>query len=406
MKTTALILAAGEGTRMKSPINKHFLTISGKPLILHTLQIFQMHPLIQEIILVGAPGGIEKYQKLVENAGLSKLLDIIPGGKTRQESCMLGVQRVEDTDLVAVHDGARPLVDESVITRTIRAAIEYGGAITAVHVKDTLKEVDSDGWILHTPDRKIIWQAQTPQVFPFNLLREAHQAALSDGFLGTDEASLVERLGYRVKIAEGDYRNIKVTTPEDLLIAKQVMSQRKKITDSNLIDQPNPETHPLFRVGLGHDSHSFVEEGIKPLILGGMLIEGHKGLSGNSDGDVILHAVFNALSQAVGEHSIGFYADPLCIEQGITDSREYLIIAYDMIKRAGYKIANVGISVECRTPRLEEISSMIKESIANILGILSNQVGITATTGEGLTAFGRGEGIQVWVVVSLILENR
>jgi 2-C-methyl-D-erythritol 4-phosphate cytidylyltransferase/2-C-methyl-D-erythritol 2,4-cyclodiphosphate synthase len=403
VKTVALVLAAGEGKRMKSSTNKHFLPLLGKPLLLHTLQAFQDHPLIQEIVLVGSPDGVEKHRALVENAGLTKLLEVVPGGKTRQESCWLGLQCIETADLVAVHDGARPLVAEGVITRAIQAAAEHGAAIAAVPAKDTLKEVGEQKIILRTPDRNSLWQAQTPQVFRLELLRQAHQAALRDNFLGTDEAILVERLGVPVRVSEGDYHNLKITTSEDLITAEHFMSQRQVKPESQV--QAGFGKPPSFRVGLGHDSHRFVDpDDPKPLVMGGVWIEGHRGLSGNSDSDVILHAIFNALSQAAGEHSLGYYADPLCLEQGITDSREYLKIAHGMAARLGYSIANVGVSVECRTPRLEDISEHIQENVASLLGVAPGQVGITVTSGEGLTAFGRGEGIQAWAVVSLVLE--
>jgi 2-C-methyl-D-erythritol 2,4-cyclodiphosphate synthase len=158
----------------------------------------------------------------------------------------------------------------------------------------------------------------------------------------------------------------------------------------------------MIRVGLGHDSHIFEPEGsAKPLILGGIVFAGQPGLLANSDGDVVLHALFNALSQAVGGRSLGVYADPMC-QQGITDSRQYLPAALDMARQAGYTINNVGISIEARRPRIEPKAIEMKNAIAGLLGVRPEQVGITATSGEGLTAFGRGEGIQVFVIVSLV----
>lgn len=158
----------------------------------------------------------------------------------------------------------------------------------------------------------------------------------------------------------------------------------------------------MIRVGLGQDSHPFEPDGsAKPLILGGVLFPGHPGLRANSDGDVVLHALFNALSQAIGGRSLGVYADPLCA-RGVTDSKAYLQVALDMVSRAGYTIGNVGVSIEAYRPRIEPMAEQMKESIAGLLGISADQVGITATSGEGLTAFGRGEGVQAFVIVSLI----
>lgn len=162
----------------------------------------------------------------------------------------------------------------------------------------------------------------------------------------------------------------------------------------------------MFRVGFGHDSHAFEPEGSqKPLILGGVVFAGHPGLLANSDGDVVLHALFNAISQAIGHRSLGVYADPIC-QSGVTDSRVYLAVALDMARQAGYTINNVGVSIEARRPKIEPMSAQMKTRLARLLDVDEDRVGITATTGEGLTAFGRGEGIQVFVVVSLVASHR
>jgi 2-C-methyl-D-erythritol 2,4-cyclodiphosphate synthase len=158
----------------------------------------------------------------------------------------------------------------------------------------------------------------------------------------------------------------------------------------------------LVRVGFGTDSHAFEKTGLKPLILGGVRISDSGGLEANSDGDVILHALFNALSQACGGESLGYYADPLC-QKGIKDSREYLKIPMKMVLEMGYKVQNVGIMVEAKTPRLsmEDIARM-KRSISSLTGIGEKDVGITLTSGEGLTAFGRGEGMLAQAIVTLV----
>jgi len=158
-------------------------------------------------------------------------------------------------------------------------------------------------------------------------------------------------------------------------------------------------------VGFGQDSHHFVDEGdAKPLVLGGVTIPGTRGLKGNSDADVILHAIFNALTQAVGGRSIGYYCDKLCLEDGITDSREYLKIPLRMLVEKNCAINNLGVSVECHRPRIEPWSDAIKQSLAQLLHIAEDRIGINATSGEKLTAFGRGEGIQAFAIVSLMQQ--
>ncbi|MBU2477067.1 2-C-methyl-D-erythritol 2,4-cyclodiphosphate synthase [Candidatus Micrarchaeota archaeon] len=161
-----------------------------------------------------------------------------------------------------------------------------------------------------------------------------------------------------------------------------------------------------FRVGLGQDSHRFshVHEK-KPLMLGGIKVEGHLGLKGNSDADVILHALFNSLAQIIGWKSIGSHADKLCKEDGITDSKEYLKEPLKKLKEMDYEITTVGITIECRKPKIDPVSDEIRKSIAKILGIEEDQVGIIATTGERLTSFGKGEGIQVFAVITAIHKS-
>ena len=182
-----------------------------------------------------------------------------------------------------------------------------------------------------------------------------------------------------MKILECNKENFKITTPIDLENARLLMNAN--------------------RVGIGQDSHRFSEYP-KQLVLGSVAIPDENGLEANSDGDVVLHSLFNALSQSVGGKSLGFYADPLC-RKGVKDSSIYLKLALDMVKEKGFKINNIGVMVEAKKPRLEEYEGLIKEKIANLCSIEHNQVSVTVTSGEELTPFGRGEAIQVFSIVSL-----
>ena len=159
----------------------------------------------------------------------------------------------------------------------------------------------------------------------------------------------------------------------------------------------------MFRIGLGQDSHRFFDNG-KPLILGGVVLDGEMGLAANSDGDVIIHALCNAIEQALGGDSFSIYADKMC-KKGIVDSREYLKIARKHLEEAGYRIGNLGISIEAKRPKILPLAEEIRNSLARILAIEKSQIGINATSGEELTAFGRGEGIQSWAVIMLLKEN-
>ena len=157
----------------------------------------------------------------------------------------------------------------------------------------------------------------------------------------------------------------------------------------------------MFRVGLGQDSHRFSSDGTRPLVLGGVRVAGGRGLEGNSDADVVLHALCRALEQAIGTDAFSSYADAMS-RDGINDSREYVAVALANVRRAGYDVNNVGLTIEARTPKIEPLRVAMKDSVAALLGITPDAVGINASTGEDLTAFGRGEGIQAFAIVSLI----
>lgn len=399
MKTCVIVLAGGRGARMGTVLNKHLSPLSGRPLIEHTLLAFERHASIQAIVLVALEELLPTYAALVANAACTKVIAIVPGGRTRQESCYRGLQVAQEADIVLVHDGARPLVSSDVIGAVIQSAVGFGAATVAAPVKDTIKRATDELLVGETLDRTQLWQAQTPQGFRIGLFWQAHEHARQIGFDATDDVGLVEKLGIPVKLVAGDYRNIKVTTPEDLIIAETLL----KVANSST----QPETATVeFRVGLGQDSHKFAEANVsKPLLLGGVRFDHEPALEAESDGDVILHAVFNALSQAVGGRSLGYYSDPLFREQGITDSRRYLEIGLQLVREKHYMITNLGVSIECRRPRIEPHADEIKQSLASLLGIAQDQVSITATSGEGLTAFGRGEGIQVFVIVGLVREK-
>ncbi len=390
---------------MGGRVNKHLLPLGGRPIIVRTLEAFQRCPDVHSIVLVAGKERLQPYRSLVEQHGLTKVSSVVLGGETRQESCARGLAAVGDADIVLVHDGARPLVSARVIAEVIREAQEHGAAVAAVPATDTIKLAREDRFVLDTLPRERLWQMQTPQGFRTHIFRQAHEAARRDHFLGTDDAMLVERLGHRVKLVEGDYANIKITTAQDVLIA-EALWQAGSTSDQTATAEGQTATTrddgAMLRVGIGQDSHAFLtEETPKPLVLAGIVVPGEPGLSANSDGDVVVHALFNALSSAVGQHSLGVYADPLC-GRGITDSARYLRIALDMVRAAGFTIGNVSICIEAKRPRIEPLVAGMREKIAGLLGVPTDRIGITATSGEGLTAFGRGEGIQALAVVSLV----
>lgn len=223
MKTVALVPAAGMGKRMGAAINKQYLLLGGKPILAHTLQLFQDADFVDEIYPVVPADEIDFCRhEVVERYGLDKVKQIIVGGAERQQSVMNGLRALDNcdvNDIVIIHDGVRPFVPLPVIRRSVEMAMEYDSTVVAVPVKDTVKII-SDGFAVETPPRETLWLAQTPQTFRYGVIRSAHEVAEVDGFMGTDDASLLERLGDRVHVVIGDYRNIKITTPEDMLLAE------------------------------------------------------------------------------------------------------------------------------------------------------------------------------------------
>ncbi|MDD2897770.1 MAG: 2-C-methyl-D-erythritol 4-phosphate cytidylyltransferase [Desulfuromonadaceae bacterium] len=231
-KSIALIPAAGMGKRMGASINKQYLQLSGVPIVARTISVFEQSPLIDSIYLVIPVEEIPYCREhIVEACGFRKVVAIVPGGKERQNSVMNGLRAmqdvVSDSDIILIHDGVRPLITELVLQQSIASAKLYDGVLVAVPVKDTIKTV-RDGVVIDTPCRELLWQAQTPQAFRFGKIFSAHVSAETTGFIGTDDASLVERIGGKVHVIRGEYQNIKITTPEDLTLAESFIAAAQR----------------------------------------------------------------------------------------------------------------------------------------------------------------------------------
>lgn len=212
----AIVLAAGQGKRMKAGENKQFLNIEGKPLIVHTLEVFNHDEWCREIILVINPAERQRMKEMLTSIHLNKPCRMVDGGAERQESVFQGLKSLSPNDgLVFIHDGARPFIEENDLHRLAVSAAEHKAALLAVPVTDTIKQRDKEGR-LKTLDRTVLWAAQTPQAFRYPLIFQAHLQAVEDKYIGTDDASLMERMEIPVEIVKGSYHNIKVTTPEDL----------------------------------------------------------------------------------------------------------------------------------------------------------------------------------------------
>jgi 2-C-methyl-D-erythritol 4-phosphate cytidylyltransferase len=218
----AIVAAAGRSLRMGGA-DKLFAVVAGSPLLAHALLAFEVCRPVERIVLVLSPDNLQRGQELVRDGGFDKVTAVCPGGERRQDSVRLGLEALAPCDWVVVHDGARPLVTAELVERGLEAARETGAAIAAVPAADTIKEVDASGLVRHTLNRADLWAVQTPQVFRYDLLCEAHRRAQGEA---TDDAALVEGMGHRVKVFAGSPANIKVTTVQDLALLEALFAQK------------------------------------------------------------------------------------------------------------------------------------------------------------------------------------
>jgi len=396
--TYALIPAAGRAARFnteagpggnKTGGNKVFAPLAGRPLLRWTAEAFAAHAAVDGILVVAGAGEVARCREAL--GGLDKLLSIIPGGETRQASVSFGLFTLGGApdDLVLVHDGARPLVTPDIITRCLDGAREFGNAVAALPVADTLKAVDERQTVQRTVDREGLWAVQTPQAFRLATLFEAHIAARDAGWTGTDEASLVEKFGDEpVHLAVGAPDNFKVTRPDDLRLAEAILRSRQK--------EPMGQT----RIGFGYDIHPLVVG--RRLVLGGVEIPSPRGLDGHSDADVLLHALCDALLGAAGLPDIGNLfpnTDPAYKD---ISSLHLLRRVWERLRAAGYAVGNVDLTLIAEAPKIAPHVPQMRALIAEALHIQPARVGIKATTNEGLGSLGRGEGIAAHAVAAII----
>ncbi|MBE9546607.1 MAG: 2-C-methyl-D-erythritol 4-phosphate cytidylyltransferase [Proteobacteria bacterium] len=229
MKAVAIIPAGGSGKRMGNEISKQYLLLDGIPILVHTLRKFEKASVIDDVILV-VPGDHIEYSRrmIVEEYHLSKVRRVLAGGRERQDSVKNGLDAVgDDSGIVVIHDGVRPFVTEELINISVHKALEDGAVVVGVPVSDTVKSVDGDGLIERTVDRESLWLTQTPQTFRSEVIKTAYRKACDDNFHGTDDASLVERIGIKVRIITGSRDNIKITTPEDIAVGEGIIKRIK-----------------------------------------------------------------------------------------------------------------------------------------------------------------------------------
>jgi len=382
MRVEAIIAAAGAGKRIGGRLSKQFLLLSGEPILKLTLLPFERCSLISKIILVVPRRRILLVKGMVKDWGYRKVRKIVSGGKERQDSILNGLKALSlGTKIVVIHDGVRPFITENLIRKTVQAAAMHKAVVTGLPVKETIKNVEK-GFITSTFNRERVWSIQTPQAFEVNLLKRAYKQAYQDSFYGTDDAALVERIGFKVKVIKGSEENIKITTLGDLRLAKAIHSSSLG-----------------FREGFGYDLHPLVEG--RPLILGGVKIPFKRGALGDSDADVLTHAIIDALLGAVGEGDIGTHFPPGDPQYEGIKSLTLLPKIFPLIERRGFKVENIDTTIVLEAPKIGNYVTKMKRNLCPLLKIDSTQLNIKATTAKGLGEIGQGQAIACYAVVIL-----
>jgi 2-C-methyl-D-erythritol 4-phosphate cytidylyltransferase/2-C-methyl-D-erythritol 2,4-cyclodiphosphate synthase len=383
MFVTAIIAAGGQGRRVGGERPKQLLTIGRSTLLERSVEIFLAHPSIDEVVVALPPDLLQAPPPYL--CGGSKPLRLVAGGVRRQDSVSNAFHAAAaESDVILVHDAARPFVTANLIGRTIDAAARHGAAIAAFEVQDTVKRVrQSDGVrvIAETIPRESIFLAQTPQGFRREVLAAAVALGQS-GIEATDEAALAERAGYPVHIVEGEANNLKITTPQDLEAARRRAQPAR-----------------TGRVGIGYDLHRLVEG--RPLVLGGVTVPSDRGAAGHSDADVICHAITDAVLGAASLGDIGLHFPDSDPRWKGANSLELLRSAVGMAAEHGFEMGNVDVNVQLETPKLRKYIDRIRESIAAAVGLDVGRVSVKAKTNEGVDAVGRGEAIAAHAVAIL-----
>lgn len=389
----SIILAAGKSSRLKAQgiVNKkQFLSLQGIPLFLHSVLKFASIPQIKGVVVVFPPADFEEWQKKtldwLAKKGLSLPVFFTRGGELRQDSVFNGLEKVpNEVEKVFVHDGARPFFSSFLVQKLIEYLEQnpfFSGVIPGVKSKDTLKVIEGNK-VKETLDREKIFCIQTPQLFYLDILKQAHLQAREDNFVGTDDASLVERINKRVGIVEGEESNIKITTKEDLVRLK-------------------PRENIMFKTGFGYDVHAY--GGDKPLILGGIPISEKIRVKAHSDGDVVFHALTDALLGALGEPDIGtFFPDTDSTYENMASSiffKEALLLA----SQKNYKLAHIDLTIVAQVPKLSPFKEQIKKNLMGLTGLCGEDISIKATTEEGLGFTGNKKGIKAYALVTIKKE--
>jgi len=385
LKTAALIVAAGRGTRSGAPLPKQYAAMGGGTVLGRTLNTFLACPAVDVVQVVIAPADAQLYASATA-AFMGRLLPAVAGAATRQGSVRAGLAALvpHAPDVVLIHDAVRPFVAAKTINGVLQALRTTSAAVAAVPLADTLKQANELGQVAATLDRTGLWRAQTPQGFRFADILAAHQAAASAGLELTDDAAVAEWAGLAVALVPDSAANIKLTTPEDLAMA----------------DSRAPLV-PDVRTGSGFDVHRLIAG--DHVWLCGVRIPHTHALLGHSDADVGLHALTDALLGAIGDGDIGQHFSDKDPRWKGAASHIFLADAARRVRARGGAIGNADVTLLCEAPRIAKYRDEMRARIAQILEIEVSRIGVKATTTEGLGFTGRREGIAALAAATVIL---
>jgi 2-C-methyl-D-erythritol 4-phosphate cytidylyltransferase / 2-C-methyl-D-erythritol 2,4-cyclodiphosphate synthase len=385
MHVTAIIAAGGRGVRFGGGEPKQLRTVGGRAILERSVAAFVAHTEVDEVI-VALPAHLvddpPPYLRALPSVRL------VAGGARRQDSVANAFRAADAaSDVIVIHDAARPFVGGDLIARTIKAAAESGAAVAALQARDTVKRTQmaaDERRVAATLPRAEIFLAQTPQAFRRDVLAAALAHGDRDGIDATDEAALAERAGHVVRIVEGEPSNIKITTPEDLVVGEAIASQ---------LDRGPARTG---RAGTGYDLHRLIEG--RPLMICGVNVPADRGALGHSDADVGCHAITDALLGALGLGDIGSHfpdSDPRWKGAGGLD---LLTRVVELIASRGYQVGNVDVTILLESPKLREHVDAMRRALAAALGVDVERVSVKAKTNEGVDAVGRGEAIAAHAI--------
>ena len=402
-RLTAIIVAAGGGTRMGGEVEKQFRLFAGKPVLAHSVEAFLQHPATERVVVVAAETRMDTAKAAIGDLAGDERVLITAGGDRRQDSVRAGLAlAADDAALVAIHDAARPLLPQGIITGLVAAMEESGAhdimaALPVLPVTDTLKSVKDDR-VTGTTPRAGLGRAQTPQIF-----RRAHLQALyeshDNGSEITDDIQLVEADGGRIATIAGDERLWKLTAPRDFAILSALAGDNTVPEGTAQMEAQTPV--PDIRTGTGFDVHKF-GDGSGPLMLAGVSIPHDRSLAAHSDGDVGLHALCDAIFGALADGDIGSHFPPSEARWKDAESGQFLSFAAERCAARGATILNLDLTLICERPKIGPHRDAMRERVAALAGISKDRVAVKASTTEGLGFTGRGEGIAAQASATLM----